>query len=410
LGSSGAYGYIDTISPASSTNPTLGPANNNKETGMGLADTNQLSLIAGGIEGIRITNESISHVFGDLNVTGTIYGDGSQLTNLNVSNINLSGYVPYTGADKNVDLGVNNFSVNTNTLFVDSNTGKVGIGTNVLSSAPLTIDPNGLSAIYINEAQPIRWAGGSYIGLYSGLMSLYSGGYDMTFRGYNGTNVLDILYMDKDGVTGKIGIGTTTPQNTLNVIGDGNFTGNITSQIDFCIEGGDCLSNVVSSSGNVSGFGIDNYVPLWDGTGNLDNSVIYQNGSNLGIGTTVPTDKLSISEGRINIRETTASDYAVLEFGNDQSALRGGFFLAGSTATGYGGANSLNLIGFGTGDLALGTAGVVDMTIENGGNVGIGNVDPTEKLEVTGSAKVTGSMIIGETNITTETNGDVQIW
>jgi len=29
------------------------------------------------------------------------------------------------------------------------------------------------------------------------------------------------------GSTGRVGIGTTTPQNTLNVIGDGNFTGTL---------------------------------------------------------------------------------------------------------------------------------------------------------------------------------------
>jgi len=41
---------------------------------------------------------------------------------------NLS-YVPYTGASSNLDLGNNNLSVGTSDLFVNSNTGNVGIGT-----------------------------------------------------------------------------------------------------------------------------------------------------------------------------------------------------------------------------------------------------------------------------------------
>jgi len=40
-----------------------------------------------------------------------------------------SDYVPYTGASKNVDLGSNNLSVGGDTLFVDSDNGRVGIGT-----------------------------------------------------------------------------------------------------------------------------------------------------------------------------------------------------------------------------------------------------------------------------------------
>jgi len=51
------------------------------------------------------------------------------------------------------------------------------------------------------------------------------------------------------------------------------------------------------------------------------------------------------------------------------------------------------------------------LTIDNdNGNIGIGDETPEEKLTVSGSAKVTGSMIIGTTNITTEANGDVQVW
>ena len=36
----------------------------------------------------------------------------------------------------------------------------------------------------------------------------------------------DTLFVDSN--SDRIGVGTITPQNTLNVVGDGNFTGNVT--------------------------------------------------------------------------------------------------------------------------------------------------------------------------------------
>ena len=65
----------------------------------------------------------------DLYFGGYIYGDGSHLTNLNVSELNLTDYIPYTGSSANVALGLYNFSINTSDFFVNSNTGNVGIGT-----------------------------------------------------------------------------------------------------------------------------------------------------------------------------------------------------------------------------------------------------------------------------------------
>jgi len=45
------------------------------------------------------------------NITADYFiGNGSQLTDLNVTAVNLSAYVPYTGANQNVDLGNNNIS------------------------------------------------------------------------------------------------------------------------------------------------------------------------------------------------------------------------------------------------------------------------------------------------------------
>jgi len=70
-------------------------------------------------------NNYTLNISNDLHVGGIYYGDGSGLTNLNISALDLSGYVP----SKNVVLGNYNFSVGTSKLFVNYNTGNVGIGT-----------------------------------------------------------------------------------------------------------------------------------------------------------------------------------------------------------------------------------------------------------------------------------------
>jgi len=45
------------------------------------------------------------------------------------ANTDLSGHVPYTGASSTLNLGANNFIVDTNTFFVDATTNRVGFGT-----------------------------------------------------------------------------------------------------------------------------------------------------------------------------------------------------------------------------------------------------------------------------------------
>ena len=57
---------------ASSTNPNILPRNNDIDTGLGSPDLDQLSLIAGGVEGIRV-NSGNSTIYGDLNSTNNIY-------------------------------------------------------------------------------------------------------------------------------------------------------------------------------------------------------------------------------------------------------------------------------------------------------------------------------------------------
>jgi hypothetical protein len=95
---------------------------------------------------------------------------------------------------------------------------------------------------------------------------------------------------------GKVGIGTTTPGAKLDVVG-----GYIRSNIGFCI-GGSCITSWPTGGGGgggISGSGTTNYIAKWTDSTSLGNSIIYDNGTNVGIGTTAPGAKLDVVGGYI---------------------------------------------------------------------------------------------------------------
>jgi hypothetical protein len=190
---------------------------------------------------------------------GYLFGDGSGLTNIDVSAIDLSDYVPYTGATSNLVLGDNNFSVGGSDLFVDNVGGNVGIGTgspvaklNVIStdglksqighsaivsgSAPTTFN----SAFYLQLGQG-EYTLNSYrlIGFGQRLISAVNPpayiGYQETEVGSNTMGELvfgtrptstDVQATERMRITtgGNVGIGTTSPSSlfTTNTVAGTN--------------------------------------------------------------------------------------------------------------------------------------------------------------------------------------------
>ena len=107
-------------------------------------------------------------------------------------------------------------------------------------------------------------------------------------------------YFFINGTNGRVGVGTTTLSKVFNVLGGADFTGNVTSQTDFCILGVGCLSDIYSS--RIEGSGTANYIPLWSDNKTLNDSVIYQDPTtgDIGIGTESPATELGVGKGSIS--------------------------------------------------------------------------------------------------------------
>ncbi|MBU5575412.1 MAG: hypothetical protein KQA40_03035 [Candidatus Aenigmarchaeota archaeon] len=91
---------------------------------------------------------------------------------------------------------------------------------------------------------------------------------------------------------GKVGIRTTSPQEALDVNGNITATGFIKGS-QLCI-GSDCRSSWPSG---VTGSGAQNNITKWTGANSIGNSVIYESGGKVGIGTTNPQQKLDVVGG-----------------------------------------------------------------------------------------------------------------
>lgn len=165
-------------------------------------------------------------------------------------------YVPYTGASSNINLGTNNFTIDTDTLHIDSTNNRVGIGItspNQELEIVGTIDADGLiisnsteltsvstgtgdndklvTQGYVddNDADTI-YSAGSGLNLFSTTFklggtitantdfNLYGSSADRSIRFYNSDSGDELLFLN--GSTGYVGIGTTSPGEKLQVNGN----------------------------------------------------------------------------------------------------------------------------------------------------------------------------------------------
>jgi hypothetical protein len=232
-----------------------------------------------------------------------------------------------------------------------------------------------------------------------------------TLMTYNSSNN-PLLSVRNDG---NIGIGTNSPVQKLDVVG-----GYVRSDTGFCI-GGSCITNW-SAGGGIGGSGTQNYIAKFtDAAGvTIGNSLIYDNGTNVGIGTTSPGAILHVYN---NADVTNQANVLKLEGIRSSGALRGIYLTVSNTSgsvskyafsgtasgagTNYGfqalsenGTTDYGVYAFASGgsiDYAIyakapdGTANDYGLYVDSGktyfgGNVGIGTTSPASgyKLDVEG--------------------------
>lgn len=171
--------------------------------------------------------------------------------------------------------------------------------------------------------------------------------------------------------SGNVGIGTTSPGAKLDVIGAyGAFGGSVPSTWGFRVTGISSLVNgnrvlyqhIASTYAELSTYKYDDLTtfPL----------VLQANGGNVGIGTTSPSELLTISNASRGLLRFDKSGTAIGFIGNEDA-----LFTGGSAAT-------MGVYSMGDLKLGAGNSTIPIISLKSGGNVGIGTTTPSNKMQV----------------------------
>jgi hypothetical protein len=241
-------------------------------------------------------------------------------------------------------------------------------------------------------------------------------------------------------LNGPVGIGTTNPGVKLDIrdvapqLSIGNNQGvnvrlnNVVSTIFFPTYSGTDFGSKIDSY--VGGYSDQTDLRFYTDTGSSNpatEKMRITSGGNVGIGTTNPTIKLSVSGGTGNVINAAGgfvnglnsvpvnsdqavplgylqANYAPIGSGVGAAFVQGGNSFGGTATLGT---NDNNLLNFKTNN-------AVNMTIAAGGNVGIGTANPGGKLDIHGNGTTTGITLqtsdsTGAAKVTLLDNGNVGI-
>ena len=148
-----------------------------------------------------------------------------------------------------------------------------------------------------------------------------------------------------------------------------------------------------AGGGSISGSGTTNYIPKFTSSTAIGNSQVFDNGTNVGIGTTSPVSALDVS-GRISLGGNLYTNVAQTELGAGTLASGYNFNLNNGSPV-HQATGGMAGVWYNTGSIqwytndsqSANTAATERMRITSGGNVGIGNTNPDSMLTVTNGAR-----------------------
>jgi hypothetical protein len=268
-----------------------------------------------------------------------------------------------------------NATFDTNTLFVDATNNRVGIG----NASPLNqLDLNATGAPALFDAGLSGVQNGGTIEL-NYIASGRSGGRDGVHIFKTGVDSTGGTERMRITGTGNVGIGTSSPASTLDVVGtlavsgagvvNGDLRTNATLQVGNPNVVGNKVIQITPSTTTTPA----NIQGVWAGTGAYD-VTLQTSGGNVGIGTASPSDKLMVS-GDIGLYNSVASGSET-----NKIVFRNGIYTIAQikSIVGLGQLNRGELAFDVDNGAGLGTAMYIDRTR----NVGIGTTTPSANLEV----------------------------
>ena len=278
------------------------------------------SAVDQSITGNKIVNVSYINRMGNLYVDGNLgVGTTSPEGNLHIYQGSAGSVTAYTDSD----LVIESDNPNSFLSFLSPNTGNQGI---LFGDADANwrgqieyYHPDDSMRIFTSASEAVRIDSSGNVGIgatspvsntnYGGLTLEGSSGSLGSFRtgstenlriGSNGASTGVIQYNTAGvldftrGVSGGTRVGGFDSSGKFDIVNDASFTGDINSTGDICITGGNCLSLL---GGGIDGSGTANYIPRFSDSDTLTNSLIYDDGTNIGIGNSTPHGKFIIYGG-----------------------------------------------------------------------------------------------------------------
>lgn len=204
--------------------------------------------------------------------------------------------------------------------------------------------------------------------------------------------------------SGNLGIGVTSPAQKLHVAGTGRFTSLASAnRLVYATSNGDLAVSTSDINPNslLDGAGTLNYIPKWTPDGNtLGNSLLFDNGTNVGLGTVSPTVKLHMVSNGSTYTSPEDNNVAGIMLRNTNNSSANAHSILALRTGGASGGNPFvsfdvaGVTGWSIGqDRADGNklkfanawssvATNTRMTVQTDGNVGINTTAPATRLHV----------------------------